>query len=475
MIQFLRESSDNHLFEAATMNYNNDDTKLMVDFIVSTFGIDVSASKAGRGSDLIYSKMQDPRTAFMIYIDARDFFYIANATEKEMSEFLGTKRWKAANTSKLTAKAGEAIKNGEVGKIISVVNSQEKAHDKLSKWLHRVGITPKTTEVVTVKSAQPVDPPVDPKIATKVTKTADKVAKSTRTVLLGKSSGKSVKEIEAEVLERLHGVMDMTDGGYGYGAKSPQIEKADSNGWMYASYKAPNLFRSRPGEEDDDWPEFMGYDQVNNQFQKVFKDLLDVIEYSIEGEEKGWLSIAVRVKKGPAMSGSAPKDVKPKDPTPAKAKQESPATSGAKDSLSEAERTMISAPLDYKWLDSFKADFFKKKKPFLAGMWKPVSGFANRGKYVLDHPELDKKLYVSFRTLTTYGKVSKGSRLRDPRKTKNYVEVDMWFDGGTPSSTLYSVASRGEGEDARARKLKSQKSVEQVAEKVFGITSVQWR
>lgn len=145
----------NRLNEAATLNYNNHDTKVMVDFIQSTFGIEVSVTGGSQGADIIYSKDKDPVTSFMILIDRSDTYYLINATEKMMSDYLQTKRWKASNTTKLTYKAARAIKTHEVGGYIDIQYDREKAYESLTDWLKSVGIHPTTSKVTKVSSMEP--------------------------------------------------------------------------------------------------------------------------------------------------------------------------------------------------------------------------------------------------------------------------------------------------------------------------------
>lgn len=310
MIQFLRENTEGILVEA-TMNYNNDDTKKMVDFIQSTFGIEVSATRSKRGADLIYSKDQNPKTAFMIFISEDDTFYLVNATEKMMSDFVGNKRWKAANDKKNTAIAADGIVNKEVGKLINTASSQSQAHDMLTKWLNKVGITPQTTEVATVKSATPVggskaeidatiehDKKADRTIKLGAKKDK-KTAKATTTKVLDTPEEKTDAEIMDEIDTILHNQLDFTDRYYGSDRmyKSPDVQRGKTpTDWTYASYKAPSQFQSRPGEEDDDFPDFVGYEKVKAQVDKALSQYGNRIETYVDGEEKGWISISVRVK-----------------------------------------------------------------------------------------------------------------------------------------------------------------------------------
>lgn len=137
MINFKRNSEN--LVEA-TMNFNNQDTKRMVDYITSSFGIPVSCAKAHRGADIIYSKDTDPRSSFMILIDEGKY-YLVKATEKEISQFVGTKRWKAANDKRRGTHAIDAIKNGDTGTLIKVDDDQTKAYNTLTNMLSQAGVT----------------------------------------------------------------------------------------------------------------------------------------------------------------------------------------------------------------------------------------------------------------------------------------------------------------------------------------------
>ncbi|WJZ23645.1 hypothetical protein LIS04_217 [Listeria phage LIS04] len=149
MIEFRR------LNEAATLNYNNEETKVLVDYLKSTYAMDVSVTGGSRGADIIYSKSTDPVTSFMMLIDEDGVYYLINATEKMMSDHLGSKRWKASNTTKLTYKAARAIKNHELGGYIDIKTTSEEAFESLAEWLKSVGIHQSSSSVVRIGGIQP--------------------------------------------------------------------------------------------------------------------------------------------------------------------------------------------------------------------------------------------------------------------------------------------------------------------------------
>lgn len=59
------------------------------------------------------------------------------------------------------------------------------------------------------------------------------------------------------------------------------------------SFRDDKYFTSRPGEEEDDWLEFTGYDTVLSIVEDKFKHLLDQVEISIQSNEKSWYTIQV--------------------------------------------------------------------------------------------------------------------------------------------------------------------------------------
>jgi len=69
--------------------------------------------------------------------------------------------------------------------------------------------------------------------------------------------------------------------------------KGKDGEWWDLSFRAYDFYTSRPGEEDDDWPEFTGYKKLLKMITPVLKG----IGYSIQDSEKSWFSINVKVKK----------------------------------------------------------------------------------------------------------------------------------------------------------------------------------
>lgn len=71
-----------------------------------------------------------------------------------------------------------------------------------------------------------------------------------------------------------------------------------SNGpWVSKSFRNQEFFTHRY-EDDDDWPEFTGYDKVMSIVKKHFADWLRarLVEVDIEEDEKGWFTVSVRAK-----------------------------------------------------------------------------------------------------------------------------------------------------------------------------------
>jgi hypothetical protein len=76
---------------------------------------------------------------------------------------------------------------------------------------------------------------------------------------------------------------------------SQQLSKSKfrENEWWDMDFRVYDLFTERPGEEDDDWPNFTGAKQL----EKAIKPILKGIGYMVSPSEKSWLSILVKAKK----------------------------------------------------------------------------------------------------------------------------------------------------------------------------------
>ena len=71
-------------------------------------------------------------------------------------------------------------------------------------------------------------------------------------------------------------------------------QPVQSNGpWWEFMIRDYEYFTGRPGEEDDDWPEFTG----EASFMRKMKPVMKGIEWEFSPEEKDWVSIRVRAKK----------------------------------------------------------------------------------------------------------------------------------------------------------------------------------
>jgi hypothetical protein len=73
--------------------------------------------------------------------------------------------------------------------------------------------------------------------------------------------------------------------------------------FMIRDYK---YFTPRPGEEDDDWPDFTGEKDLMRKLNPIFKG----IEWKYSPEEKDWISINIKAKK--LSAAAAKKDTKKK-------------------------------------------------------------------------------------------------------------------------------------------------------------------
>lgn len=58
------------------------------------------------------------------------------------------------------------------------------------------------------------------------------------------------------------------------------------------SFRAYDFFTERPGEEDDDHPDFTGDKRLN----KILKPILKGVDFSFWPEEKSWITISLKAK-----------------------------------------------------------------------------------------------------------------------------------------------------------------------------------
>lgn len=73
----------------------------------------------------------------------------------------------------------------------------------------------------------------------------------------------------------------------------------DDGGEIRKSFRNPDFYTSRPGEEDDDWPEFTGEKEVISRCERHFsKEVLEAFELEVYDEgEKSWFAVVLREKK----------------------------------------------------------------------------------------------------------------------------------------------------------------------------------
>lgn len=83
----------------------------------------------------------------------------------------------------------------------------------------------------------------------------------------------------------------------------------DPDRWWDYSIRHYDLFTSRPGEEDDDHPNFTGDKQLN----KALKSILKGVEFQFWPEEKSWITIRIKAKKLSAkdIKADAKKKIEP--------------------------------------------------------------------------------------------------------------------------------------------------------------------
>lgn len=65
------------------------------------------------------------------------------------------------------------------------------------------------------------------------------------------------------------------------------------------SFRNSDFYTSRPGEEDDDWPEFTGEAEVLRLARRHFsQEVLEVYDLSVYDEgEKSWFAVVLTEKK----------------------------------------------------------------------------------------------------------------------------------------------------------------------------------
>jgi hypothetical protein len=94
-------------------------------------------------------------------------------------------------------------------------------------------------------------------------------------------------------------------------ALRPEMEhEVQKNGpdWGF-SIRDDRYFTGRPGEEDDDWPDFTG----EKEFMRKMKPIMRGYDWSYSPEEKDWISISVKAAKDPAKAAGKDKGKKTKD------------------------------------------------------------------------------------------------------------------------------------------------------------------
>lgn len=96
-------------------------------------------------------------------------------------------------------------------------------------------------------------------------------------------AGKQVKD----ALRGLKSKLGARDGG--------DVEFDSRTGVYSASYRAPQYFEDRRGEEDDDDPTFVGFAKVKKIVDAAMSGLSYGVETEVSGEEKAWFSVTVRV------------------------------------------------------------------------------------------------------------------------------------------------------------------------------------
>jgi hemerythrin len=62
--------------------------------------------------------------------------------------------------------------------------------------------------------------------------------------------------------------------------------------WWEVSIRDYEFFTPRPGEEDDDHPDFTG----GKRLEKILKSILKGVEFEFSPEEKSWISISMKAK-----------------------------------------------------------------------------------------------------------------------------------------------------------------------------------
>jgi hypothetical protein len=84
-------------------------------------------------------------------------------------------------------------------------------------------------------------------------------------------------------------------------------QKITQNGdWWDLSIRDSAYFTPRPGEEDDDWPDFTGEKELRRKLNPILKGL----DWTYSPEEKDWITILIKAKK--LSKAAAKKDLKKK-------------------------------------------------------------------------------------------------------------------------------------------------------------------
>jgi hypothetical protein len=85
------------------------------------------------------------------------------------------------------------------------------------------------------------------------------------------------------------------------------IQGVDKNGADWdLMIRDSRYFTSRPGEEDDDWPDFTG----EKDLMRMLNPILKGIEWTYSPEEKDWITISLKAKKLTAKAAAKEKKKK---------------------------------------------------------------------------------------------------------------------------------------------------------------------
>jgi len=81
------------------------------------------------------------------------------------------------------------------------------------------------------------------------------------------------------------------------GSEEEEDAEKQSTVLYFKNYRNMNLFTRRPGEEDDDYPDFIGWNRVRklaeNHFSQWIKE--KKIKILVEPSEKMWFAVGVKV------------------------------------------------------------------------------------------------------------------------------------------------------------------------------------